>query len=88
MLGNVLVKPLPSAQIMEVLREKKQYLQTAGLCCREEDRERLTQLLVRAGVNRITSLKNMSASLPGEAHDGEYPLRRYVRMVNVEPQAQ
>ena len=88
MLGNVLVKPLPSSQIIEVLREKKQYLQTAGLCCRAEDRERLTQLLVRAGVNRITSLKNMSASLPGEAHDGEYPLRRYVRMVNVEPQAQ
>lgn len=88
MLGNVLVKPLPRVQLLEVLREKKQYLQTAGLFCLPEDREYLTQLLIRAGVTRITTLRNMSASLPGEAHDGEYPLQRYLRTVNVELTAQ
>ena len=88
MLGNVLVKPLPRERILEILREKKQYLQTVGLCCPPEDREDLTQLLIRAGVTRITTLRNMSASLPGEAHDGEYPLRRYLRTVNVELTAQ
>lgn len=84
MLGNVLVKPLPRERLLQVLREKKQYLQTAGLCCPPEEREALTQRLIRAGVTRVTTLRNMSASLPGEAHDGEYPLRRYLRTVNVE----
>lgn len=88
MLGNVLVKPLPRERILDVLREKKQYLQTAGLCCPPEEREDLAELLIRAGVTRITSLGNMSATLPGEAHDGEYPLRRYLRTVNVELAAQ
>jgi len=84
MLGNVLVKPLPRARILEVLREKKQYLQTAGLCCPPEEREALAERLIRAGVTRVTTLRNMSATLPGEAHDGEYPLRRYLRTANIE----
>ena len=41
-------------------------------------------LLAQAGVNRITSPAHMSDAFPGEAHDGEYPLRRYVRVVDVE----
>ena len=84
MFGNVFVKPLAREQLLPVLRQKKQYLQTAGLGCNPEDREALTQLLVRAGVTRVTFPGSMSASLPGEAHDGEYPLRRYLSTVNVE----
>ena len=35
-------------------------------------------------MTRVTRAGSMSAAFPGEAHDGEYPLRRYVRVVDVE----
>ena len=82
--GNVLVKRLPRGEIIPVLRRQRGRLQTAGLICPEPEREALTALLARAGVNRITVPGHMSDSLPLEAHDGEYPLRRYVRVVDVE----
>ena len=47
------------------------------------ERAKLTALLARAGINRITAPDRMSAPLPGEAHDGEYPLRRYLRAVDI-----
>lgn len=84
MLCSVLVKRLPRDRIVSVLRQKKGYLQTAGLICAQENRDALTQLLARCGVTRVTSAGNMSAYFSGESHDGEYPLRRYVRTVNVE----
>lgn len=84
MFGNVLVKPLPRARILPVLRQAKPYLQTAGLGCAPEEREALLQLLVRAGITRVTYPGSMSESIPGEAHDGSYPLQRYMRIVNVE----
>ncbi len=84
MLGKVLVKRLPRAELLPVLRRAKPYLQTAGLGCPPEEREALTELLVRAGVTRITYPGSMSESIPGEAHDGSYPLQRYLRMVDVE----
>lgn len=82
MLCNVLVKKLPRANIVSVLRRKKGYLQTAGLLCAEKDREELSGILARCGVTRITGIGEMSAFFAGEGHDGEYPLRRYVRVVN------
>lgn len=85
MFCNVLVKPLPRTQIIPVLRRAKPYLQTAGLGCPEEEREALLGLLVRAGLTRVTHPGTMSAGTPGEAHDGTYPLQRYLRIVNVEP---
>jgi len=84
MYGNVLVKPLPEEKLLSELRQSKGYLQTAGLICPKEHRERLTDKLIRCGVNRVMSARNMSATFSGEAHDGEYPLRRYLRVVNVE----
>lgn len=84
MMCNVLVKPLPREKIIPVLRRNKQYLQTAGLICGEEDRAALSDILSRAGVTRITSAGSMSEYFPGEAHDGEYPLKRYTRIVNEE----
>ncbi len=85
MFANVLVKPLPRDRIIPVLRRAKPYLQTAGLGCKAEEREALTSLLVRAGLTRVTHPGSMSESIPGEAHDGSYPLQRYLRMIDVEP---
>ncbi|NBI10343.1 acyl-CoA reductase [Colidextribacter sp. OB.20] len=82
--GNVLVKRLPRGEIIPVLRRQRGRLQTAGLICPEAERETLAALLARAGVNRITVPGHMSDSLPLEAHDGEYPLRRYVQVVDIE----
>lgn len=82
--GNVLVKLLPQAELLPALRRQKGRLQTAGLLCAPERREALAGLLARAGVTRVTRAGSMSASFPGEAHDGEYPLRRYLRVVDVE----
>jgi len=84
MFGNVYVKPLPQKEIMSVLRKKKEYLQTAGLICTPSLRNNLTTQILRTGVERVTRAGNMSFYFDGEAHDGEYPLLRYTRIVNVE----
>ncbi len=81
--GNALVKCLPRSQIIPVLRRARGRLQTVGLLCPPERREELVRLLSRAGVTRITPAGQMSASFPGEGHDGEYPLRRYCRVVDL-----
>lgn len=82
--GNVLVKLLPQKDLLPTLRRQKGRLQTAGLICSPEQREALAGLLARAGLTRVTHAGSMSASFPGEAHDGEYPLRRYLRVVDIE----
>ena len=79
--GNCWVKPLPRARLISTLRRKKEYLQTAGLLCPPEDWAALTELLARAGVNRITGPGDMSRTVAGEAHDGTFPLREYSRVV-------
>lgn len=84
MMCNVLVKKLPRREILPVLRRKKNYLQTAGLICSAADRGELSDILARSGVTRITTAGAMSEYFAGEAHDGEYPLRRYTRIVNKE----
>ncbi len=83
MYGNCLVKRLPQREMLTHLRRAKGHLQTAGLICSPGKRERLTELLIRSGVNRVMRAGNMSESFLGEAHDGEYALRRYTRTVNV-----
>ena len=82
--GNVLVKRLPRENLLPVLRTAKGQLQTAALLCPEEDRAALTEILIRAGVNRVTRAGDLSTPFPGESHDGEYPLRRYTRIVTVQ----
>ncbi len=82
--GNVLVKLLPRQALLPTLRRQKGRLQTAGLICEPGRRGELVGLLARAGLTRITRAGTMSAAFPGEAHDGEYPLRRYLRVVDVE----
>lgn len=85
MFGSCLVKPLPAEQLFAVLRPHKGYLQTAGLICEAAKRSALTRQLTACGLTRIMRAGSMSAAFCGEAHDGEYPLRRYLRTVNIEP---
>ena len=75
---------LESPQQLSALRRQRGRLQTAGLICPPEQRAELVALLVRAGVTRITAAGALSHPFLGENHDGEFPLRRYVRMVDVE----
>ena len=82
--GNVLVKRLPRANLLPVLRTAKGTLQTAALLCPVQERAALTELLIRSGVNRVRRAGDLSASFPGEAHDGEFPLRRCTRIVDIE----
>ena len=84
MMCSVLVKKLPQSRLIPTLRQTKYYLQTAGLICREKDRAELTEALCRSGVTRVTRAADMSAYFYGEAHDGEYPLRRYTRIINAQ----
>ncbi|MDE7362412.1 MAG: acyl-CoA reductase [Oscillospiraceae bacterium] len=82
MMCNVLVKKLPRRGIVPVLRRGKNYLQTAGLICPESERAELADIFARCGVTRVTSAGAMSDYFAGEGHDGDYPLRRYTRVVN------
>lgn len=77
---NVWIKALPREQIICKLKKHKGHLQTCGLLCEEKDREELCGLLAKAGVVRITK-GDMSRTVAGEAHDGRYSLREYVRIV-------
>lgn len=81
--GNLWVKPLPRGRLMAALKPKKGYLQTAGLLCPPDQRQALGALLARAGVVRVTEPGEMSRTVPGEAHDGTYPLREYSRVVEL-----
>lgn len=84
MFGNCLVKRLPRVKIVEVLRRSKGYLQTAGLICSPKEREEITNQLLRVGVVRVKSPREMSIPTCIDAHDGEYPLQRYSRIVEWE----
>lgn len=55
-----------------------------GLICADGERDELAGMFTKAGLTHIARPKNMSQMLPGGTHDGEYPLRRYSRIVEVE----
>ena len=84
MMCNVLVKPLPRKDLGKVLFEHRHHLQTAGLICPDGEREPLSKLFTNLGIVRVTKAGDMSAYFPGESHDGDYALSRYVRTVNIE----
>lgn len=81
MFGNCWVMPLERKNIVEKLYKQRGYLQTVGLLCAKEEKEELADIFGRAGAVRITTGKDMSTMLLGEAHDGEYPLRQYSRII-------
>ena len=82
--GNAWVKPLPRNEILSTLRPYKNYLQTAGLICSQSDLPLLSDILFKTGVVRVCPGENMSLTYCGAPHDGEYPLRRYTKTVDIE----
>lgn len=81
---NPWVKPLPSGRLLDELHAYKNHLQTAALLCPDARRAELTDLLVAAGVVRVTGGRNMTRQYCGMPHDGEFSLRRYMKRVSVE----
>lgn len=77
---NVWIKALSRKNIIKQLKKHKNHLQTCGLLCADTEYEELVHLLASAGAVRITGA-NMSRTIPGEAHDGTYPLREYTKIV-------
>ena len=78
---NIWIKPLLKEDIVKVLKPNKNLLQTASINSGISNKEEIIRLLAKAGITRITSLGDNSRMLPGESHDGEYALRRYIRIV-------
>lgn len=82
--GNAWVKPLPRTELLANLRPYKNYLQTVGLLCGQSELQTISGLLFQTGVVRVCPGENMSLTYCGAPHDGEYPLRRYTKIVNIE----
>lgn len=82
--GNAWVRPLPHTELLKTLRPYKNYLQTAGLLCGDCERREIANALFQAGVVRVCPGENMSTTYCGAPHDGDYPLRRYTKIVNME----
>ena len=78
---NIWIKPLKKEDIVNVLKPNKNLLQTVSINKELKDKEDIIRLLAKAGVVRITNLGDNSRMLAGESHDGEYALRRYIRVV-------
>ncbi len=78
---NIWIKALKKEDIIRVLKPNKNLLQTVSININIKDKEEIVRNLAKAGVTRITPLGDNSRMLPGESHDGEYALRRYIRIV-------
>ncbi len=84
MFRNAWVKPLSRENILKVLKPYKNYLQSVALICEQERRQTLEETLVTAGIVRVTCGENLSAHYCGMPHDGEFELRRYIKIVSFE----
>ena len=78
------VKPLPRERILRSLYPYKNHLQTVGLLCGEGEREALARQFFKTGVVRVTTGGSMSRNELNMPHDGEYPLRRYVKVTHLD----
>ena len=77
-------KRLAHEDIIPVLKPYKNHLQTVGILCPDlNKRKSLIEKFALAGLVRITEASEMSRFIPGEAHDGLYPLREYSRIVEI-----
>ncbi|MEA4893743.1 MAG: acyl-CoA reductase [Oscillospiraceae bacterium] len=81
---NCWVRPLPRGRLLKELSCYKNHLHTAALVCDEKDRTALETILSKAGVVRITSGARMSVGYCGMPHDGEFSLRRYMKIASYE----
>lgn len=81
--GNLWVKSLERPDVIPTLKMAHGYLQTAGIACGAGEWECLRKLLIQAGVTNVRTAGGMSAFDGEDSHDGEYPLRRYTKVVRV-----
>jgi len=79
---TIWLSPLKNNQLVKTIRRMRGYLQTAGLACDINEVEKLSYMLYRGGVSRITPLASMSASYSGEPHDGIYALPHFLKRVS------
>lgn len=82
MFRNCWVKRLPKRSLLTELRPYKNHLQTVGLLCANEERSELSDLFAKTGIVKISRGETMSTMYCGGPHDGEYPLRRYTKVVS------
>lgn len=78
---NLWIKALKQNEIISTLKPNKNLLQSVSINSNIENKDLICDLLSKAGVTRITKLGDNSRMIPGENHDGEYALRRYIRIV-------
>lgn len=83
MFRNIWIKRLKKDEIFSVLKHQKGYLQTVGLLCNDDERVELNEIFAKVGAVRITTSNDLSRMIPGEAHDGDYPLQMYTRIVEM-----
>lgn len=79
---NIWMMPITESQILPVFRPHKGHLQTVGLACGVAEYGRLSELLLRGGVNRIRPMGDMMGTYVGEPHDGKVSLMQYTRRVS------
>lgn len=84
MYGNCWVKRMNRGALTETLRKSRGCLQTAVLICGEEEEKASISTLARAGVTRIVRGKKLEEPAALMTHDGEYPLLRYVKLVEID----
>ncbi len=79
---NCWVRPLPRKKLLSELSKYKNHLQTVALACEERDKEAIEIILAKTGVVRVTSGARMSEGYCGMPHDGEFSLRRYMKVMS------
>lgn len=82
---TVLVVPLADlADVSTALAPVREYLQTAVLAAPPERWPAAVDLLVRAGCTQVTAPGASAARVVGLPHEGEFALRRLVKLVGVD----
>ena len=78
---NIWIKALKEDNIIKVLKPNKKLLQTVSINNKLLNKQKIADALIKAGATRVVPLGENSRMISGESHDGEYPLRRYSRIV-------
>jgi hypothetical protein len=81
--GNVWVKELPRAGIIEALKKHRSHLQTVGIACGESELAEIENVFYKAGAVRCCNGADMSNGFYTSVHDGEKSLLRYSKIVLV-----
>lgn len=80
---NVLVMRASIGELADVLAPLRGCLQSAYIACGAQERARVTEELIRAGVSRVRACGGMAQSYAGEPHDGVRSLSRYALRISV-----